>query len=60
MNAEENLADSDGSDSDGATVTTDVYMWEDMVNYIGRREMFIGVCGIQDSEQGITEIIDIF
>jgi hypothetical protein len=54
MNAEENLAD-----SHGAIVCTDVDEWEDMINCTGKREMFTGVCGTQDSIQDIIEI-DIF
>jgi hypothetical protein len=39
----------DDSDADGATVNTDMYVCKDMVSYVGEREMFTGVNGLQDS-----------
>jgi hypothetical protein len=31
------------SDTSGLGVSTSTYVWEDMINYIGRREMFTGI-----------------
>jgi hypothetical protein len=62
-NEEENVIISDqddDSDASGTRVTTDTYVWEDVINYIGRREMSTGVSGPQDSAQSVTEIMDIF
>jgi len=36
------------------------FVWEDMQNYNGRREVFSGLCGPQMNAQGMTDIVGIF
>jgi hypothetical protein len=36
------------------------FTWEDMTNYIGRREQFIGNCGHQNDAKDVTEGANIF
>lgn len=37
-----------------------VKMCGKMINNIGKREMFAGISGPQDSAQNVTKIVDIF
>jgi hypothetical protein len=36
------------------------FTWEDMTNYVGRREQFIGNCGPQNDAKYVSEGADIF
>jgi hypothetical protein len=36
------------------------FMWEDMSNYVGRRERFIGNSGSQNEAKNVTEGMDAF
>jgi hypothetical protein len=40
--------------------STDMFTWEDMTNYIGQREQFVGNCGSQNEAKNATEGADIF
>jgi hypothetical protein len=40
--------------------SADMFTWEDMKNYIGQREQFVGNCGPQNEAKNDTESADIF
>jgi hypothetical protein len=45
---------------DIAYVNDNSFFWEDMGNYVGKREIFSGISGPQDSAEGLTNAVDIF
>jgi hypothetical protein len=50
-----------GDDNDGdecVHVNDTNFVWEDMDNYSGLREVFIGMCGPQNSVQSVTDVVD--
>jgi hypothetical protein len=49
---------SDGSDEDGDRATQD-FIWEDMENYRGQWENFMGSAGAQGTAKHVTDIVDI-
>jgi hypothetical protein len=38
----------------------DNFLWEDINNYSIQSEVFTGMCGPQNSAQGVTDIVHIF
>ena len=39
---------------------SDKFMWEDMTNYVGQREQFVGNCGPQNEAQNETHCAKVF
>jgi hypothetical protein len=52
--------DSDSESAVQSVSTADRFTWEDMPNYVGRREQFIRNCGPQNDAKDVTEGADIF
>jgi hypothetical protein len=49
-----------GDDGDCICVTDTNFLWEDMDDYNGQREIFIGMSGCQHSAQDFTNVVGIF
>jgi hypothetical protein len=52
--------DSDSESAAQSVSSAARFTWEDMMNYVGRREQFIGNCGPQNDAKDVTEGTDIF
>jgi hypothetical protein len=51
--------DSDNESAVQSVSSAARFTWEDMTNYVGRREQFIGNCGPQNDAKDVTEGADI-